>query len=55
MLHKTQILIFISYFDKKKTFFYLTKKLGMFALIYVHIVDYSTTFKDFKDFIWAFR
>ena len=26
---------------------YLTKKLGIFALLYVHIVDFSTTFEVF--------
>ena len=30
---------------------YLTKKLGIFALLYIHIVDYSTTLKSFNDFI----
>ena len=37
-----------SLYERKKRFDgFLTKKLGIFVLLYVHIVDYSTTLEVF--------
>ena len=34
---------------------YLTKKLGIFSLLYVHIVDYLPHLKSFYKLIWTYR
>ena len=45
IVHQNLFLIFP--YGRTRLDGYLTKKLGIFALRYVHIVDYSTTFEVF--------
>ena len=44
---KATLGIYIYIYRRTRLDGYLTKKLGIFALRYVHIVDYSTTFEVF--------